>query len=95
MLEYQLLYLEIKERKNEKSIDEGESDAGLKETNDAIEKREDNKEKEEEVVEKPKPKIYKPPGAVPMMGGPMGFGGALMAEMKKKRSMKSKVLHHY
>jgi len=47
-------------------------------------------EAEEKVDEKPKPKVYRPPGAVPMMGGPMGLGGALMAEMKKKRSIKNK-----
>ena len=51
-------------------------------------------EAEEKVEEKPKPKVYRPPGAVPMMGGPMGLGGALMAEMKKKRSIKNKVINY-
>lgn len=52
------------------------------------EEKEDEKEKEEEVVEKPTSKKFKPPGGVPMMG----FGGALMAEMKKKRGIKEKVI---
>ncbi len=36
---------------------------------------------------KPKPK-YKPPGGVPFLGGAMGLGGQLMAEMKKKQNRK-------
>ena len=59
--------------------------------NESSPQAEAEKEKTPEVAEKPKSKKFKPPGGVPLMGGPMGFGGALMAEMKKKRGIKDKV----
>ena len=75
----------------EKPNDKNESDTAKEAVAGGNEKSKN--ETEEKVAEKPKPKVYRPPGAVPMMGGPMGLGGALMAEMKKKRSIKNKVIN--
>eukprot|EP00794_Sanderia_malayensis_P018868 gene18868-20768_t len=74
--------------------DEGDQDADKSHDeveNDKESKKEEDTEPEsqpkEEPVPKPKPK-YKPPGGVPFLGGAMGIGGQLMAEMKKKQGIK-------
>lgn len=67
----------------DKTIEAIKTEEGAKETAiETLESKVQDKPVEEE--EKPKAKKFKPPGGVPMMG----FGGALMAEMKKKRGIK-------